>query len=62
MPGDISSTSLPNELAILTELMLSHPTMKWDHYFTIFYFLFYFFVFSVFFTLVFSLFFFTIDT
>ena len=43
MPIDISSTSIPNELAILTDLMLSHPTVRLDQFFTTFSFLFHFF-------------------
>ena len=43
MPIDISSTSIPNELAVLTKLMLSHSIVKLDQFFTIFSFLFHFF-------------------
>ena len=45
MPNDISRTSIPNELAILTELMLSHHIVKLDDFFISFPFLFRFFVF-----------------
>ena len=38
MPNDISRTSMPNELAILTELMLGHHIVKLDQFFIIFFF------------------------
>ena len=49
MPNDISSTSIPNELAVLIEFMLSHHTVRLDQFFIILFFLFHFFcTFSIF--------------
>ena len=49
MPNDISITPIPKELTILIELMLSHPSVKLDQFFTIFSFPFHFFLFFLFF-------------
>ena len=50
MPNDITRTSIPNELAILTELMWGHHILKLDQFFIIFCFLFHFSFYFLFFS------------
>ena len=57
VPDDISSTSIPNKFAMLTEFVLRQHTVKLDQFVTISSFLFHFFLYFLFFLFFYSRFF-----